>query len=242
MLFSGGMDTTLEVVERLNEYDGVDLLTFDNGHCIHLEGARRRVRELRDFLGHDRIRHVEILTVDLIQRLLGDHDALWREFRSPLIFDMACKLSSVTELLFHARVHGITDLSDGASMEQTEIFLQRRDFAEVVGQFAEDYGLRFLHPTRYDWSREQKQQALVDQGFRPGMPALEKLHIGSHIAHQPFCLRGIVTFFFTSPLRHLSVVKRYELPMDQAFALWDRMLPIARAHLDRKLSHVDLEG
>lgn len=240
MLFSGGLDTTLEVVERLKEYDGVDLITFDNGHCVHLGGARRRVRELCVFLGDDRIRHFEILTVDLIQRLLEDSEDLWREFRSPLIFDMACKLASVTELVFHAKVRGITDLSDGASMEQTEIFLQRREFAEEVRRFAEGYGLRYLHPTQYDWTREQKQQLLVEQGFRPGLPALEKLHIGSHIAHQPFCLRGIVTFFFTSPLRHLSVVKRYELPMDQAIALWHRLLPIATAHLERKLSHVEL--
>jgi len=240
MLFSGGMDTTLEVVERSEEYDGFDLLTFDNGHCIHLEGARRRVRELREFLGADRIRHVEILTVDLIQLLLEDSTELWREFRSPLIFDMACKLSSVTELMFHAKVNGIDDLCDGASMEQTEIFLQRVEFAEEVKRFVEDYDLSFLHPARYDWTREQKQQRLVEKGFRPGLPALEKLHIGGHLAHQPFCLRGIVTYFFTSPLRHLSVIRRYELPMDQAIALWRRLLPIARAYLDRRLSHVAL--
>jgi len=45
LLFSGGLDTTLEVVERLKEYDAVDLLTFDNGYCINMRGARRRVRE-----------------------------------------------------------------------------------------------------------------------------------------------------------------------------------------------------
>jgi 7-cyano-7-deazaguanine synthase in queuosine biosynthesis len=236
LLFSGGLDTTLEVVERLKEYDAVDLLTFDNGYCINMRGARRRVRELRDTLGYSRLRHVEIHTKDLIDVLLADKERLWDEYRSPLIFDMACKLASVTELLFYARAQGIDDLSDGAAAEQTEIFLQHRDFSVHVKAYAEDYGLNLREATQYDWSRERKQAMLEQQGFRSGFPALEKISIGSHIAHQPFCMRGVMTFFFTSPTRHLPPVKRYALPMDRAIDLWHLLLPRARAHLDHKLA------
>jgi len=235
LLFSGGLDTTLEVVERLKEYDRVDLLTFDNGYCINMRGARRRVRELRDLLGPDRILQVEISTVELIQILLRDADQLWREYRSPLIFDMACKMASVTELIYYARTHDITDLSDGAALEQTEIFLQHRDFSAHVKPYVEDYGLVFREAIQYEWSRDQKQRLVEQHGLSAGLLALEKLSIGSHIAHQPFCLRGVMTFFFTSPLRKLGPIQRYTLRMDRAIALWTRLLPLARVYLDQKL-------
>ncbi len=241
LLFSGGLDTTLEVVERLKEYDAVDLLTFDNGYCINMRGARRRVRELRDLLGPHRILHVEISTVELIQILLMDADQLWREYRSPLIFDMACKMSSVTELILYARTHGITDLSDGAALEQTEIFLQHRDFSEHVKPYVEDYGLVFREAIQYEWSREKKQRLVEQYGLSAGLPMLEKVSIGSHLAHQPFCLRGIMTFFFTSPVRKFRPIQRFALPMDRAIALWTRLLPQAREYLDAKLAAAGCE-
>ncbi len=241
LLFSGGLDTTLEVVERLKEYDAVDLLTFDNGYCINMRGARRRVRELRDLLGPDRIHHVEVETKELIDILLRDGDQLWREYRSPLIFDMACKVSSVTELIYYARTHGITDLSDGAALEQTEIFLQHRDFSAEVKPYLESYGLVYREAIQYEWSRDEKQRMIEQQGLSSGVPLLEKFSIGSHIAHQPFCLRGAVTFFFTSPTRHLGPVKRYALPMNRAIALWKRLLPTAKDYLDERLRGAGIE-
>jgi hypothetical protein len=216
-------------------------LTFDNGYCINMRGARRRVRELQKLLGPDPILHVEINTEELIRILLKDADQLWREYRSPLIFDMACKMSSVTHLILYARTHGITDLGDGAALEQTEIFLQHRDFSAHVKPYVEDYGLVFREATQYEWSRRKKQQLVEKHGLSTGLPVLEKLSIGSHIAHQPFCLRGVMTFFFTSPTRKLAPIQRYALPMERAIALWTRLLPDARVYLDAKLAEAGIK-
>jgi len=238
LLFSGGLDTTLEVVERLKEYREAHLITFNNGYCINTRGASRRVDELRARYPGERVHHSLVNTHRLIKIILEDFRGLWKEYRSPLLVDMACKMAAVTELVLYARTRGITDLSDGAAVEQTQIFLQHPEFCAHVEPFITSNGLRFLKPLLFDMGREEKIEALEKLGFASGSKILEKLHITSQLAHQPFCMVGFSTFFFTSPLNRLGVVERHSLPIDRAKELWDRLLPRARAHLDERLSDV----
>jgi hypothetical protein len=124
LLFSGGLDTTLEVVERLREFDQAHLLTFNNGYCVNTGGAARRAAELEGRFGPERIRFELVNTKPLIQHLLEGSRVLWKEYRSPLILDLACKMAAVTELIRYARGNGLTDVSDGAAVDQTQIFIQ----------------------------------------------------------------------------------------------------------------------
>jgi hypothetical protein len=236
LLFSGGLDTTLEAVERLKEYTVVHLLTFNNGCCINMGGAVRRVKELTARYGDDRFRHVLIDTRPLMQSILQDHKDSWQDYRSPLVFDLVCKLSAATELIFYARTHGVTDISDGAAVEQTQIFLQHPEFTSHIKPYMSGYGLQTQQPVHFNMTRREKIVLLGTLGFNAGSQALEKLHITSQLAHQPFCLRGFVTFFFTSPIRHLGLVRRRALSIKEANTLWDRLLPIAKDCLDGRLA------
>lgn len=231
LLFSGGLDTTLEAVERLKEYDVVHLLTFNNGCCINMGGAGRRVEELKESYGEERFRHVLIDTRPLMRIILEDNKAAWERYRSPLVFDLVCKMSAVTELIHYAAVNGITDISDGAAVEQTQIFLQHPEFTDHIEPFITEHGLNPRHPVYFDMKRGEKIELLKELQLHAGSQALEKLHITSQIASQPFCLRGFVTFFFTSPLRHLRLVSRRGLPLSKAKELWNRLLPVARDYL-----------
>lgn len=232
LLFSGGLDTTLEVVDRLQTYDEAHLLTFDNGCCINLRAAERRARELDVHVGHGRIRHSCVNTRDLLRRLLAESkrqdDA---RPASPLLFDLACKMAGFVELIRYARDHGVRDVSDGAAVEQTQVFLQHPVFAERLAAFAAEYGLRFLHPVRFAESRAAKMEALRQLGLRSGPAWLESLHITSQLRHQPFCLRGCITFFFTSPLNRLGAVRRRALSLDRAGSVWEKLTAMARASL-----------
>lgn len=235
MLFSGGLDSTLEAVERLDEYEAVYLLTFNNGCCVNMGGARRRVEELRAAFGNDRIRYVEADTSPLRKRLLYQTGGELMRFKSPLVFDLACKMSGLMELIFHAKANGLEDITDGSSEEQTEIFLQDPEFAAHVKPSVSAYGLNFLRPLKFHMSRGEKMEQLAKHGLKKGTKALENIFITSSIIHQPFCLYGCVTFFFTSPLRHLGIIDRFALPMEKAMAAWDTVIPVAREHLDRRL-------
>jgi len=236
LLFSGGLDTTLEAVERLREYRHIHLLTFDNGFCINVGGSRRRAADLGRLLGPERVTHVILDTGILMQDLRRRHQELIRSYRSPLSFDLVCKLSALTELIFYARSRGITDISDGASKGQTQVFLQHPDFTRSIKPFPDSYGLKFLEPVHFHVGREEKIALLRKIGLPAGVPGLERLHITSQLAHQPFCLRGFVTYFFTSPTRSLDIVRRHTLSHEKAKELWDRLLPDARAYLDGKLA------
>jgi len=241
MLFSGGLDSTLEAAERLDEYQEVHLLTFNNGCCINMGGARRRVEELRAAFGEERIRHFEADTSPLRKRLLYKTGGELMRFKSPLVFDLACKMSGLMELIYHAKVHGLEDITDGSSEEQTEIFLQDPEFSAHVKPTVTAYGLSFLRPLRFHMGRDEKMEKLAGMGLKKGTKALEKVFITSSIVHQPFCLYGCVTFFFTSPLRHLGVVDRFALPMDKAKAAWDTVVPVAREALDARLREAGVE-
>jgi len=231
LLFSGGLDTTLEVVELLKDFDVLHLVTFDNGHCINRGGARRRVAELHSKLGHDRLIHEQINTSALMNELMVHAKRAPRRLRSPLAVDMACKLAAVTQVIAYARARSIPIFSDGAAIDQTQVFIQHPEFAAHIKPFFERNGVTYRPPLRFDWSRERKIERLVELGYASGPKALEKIFITSQIAHQPFCTRGFVTFLFTSPTRHLPPFKQMGLPMEQAKELWDLLLPHAESWL-----------
>ena len=239
MLFSGGLDTTVEVAERLKTYTTIHLLTFNNGYCINMSGARRRVAELRRRFGEARLFHAEVSTHALLTTLIHGYAPLRSEFRSPLYFDLLCKMAAVAELIVFAKAQGVTDLSDGAAAQQTQIFIQHPEFASCSEALIASHGLRSMPPEAFDMSREEKWGRLRELGLASGLKALEKVHITSQILHQPFCLRGFVTYFFTSPLRHIDLVKRRSLPMARAKALWDRMIPVADQYIRDKLAEAE---
>ena len=156
LLFSGGLDTTLEVVERMKTHREAHLLTFNNGYCINTKGGVRRAGEMKDRFGDDRIFDLLINTKPLMQTILHDFKALWKEYRSPLIIDMGCKMAAVTELILYAKKNNIEEISDGAAVEQTQIFLQHPEFSAHVKPLISAYGLRFLKPLLFDMGREDK--------------------------------------------------------------------------------------
>lgn len=236
LLFSGGLDSTLEVVERMKTHREAHLLTFNNGYCVNTQGSLRRASEMKDRFGANRIIDSLVNTKPLMQTILEDFKALWREYRSPLIVDMGCKMASVTELILYAKNNDIEEISDGASVGQTQVFIQHPEFSAHVKPLITSYGLRFLQPLLFDMDRSEKIAMLEELGFDRGSKVLEKLHITSQLKHQPFCLVGFSTFFFTSPLRKIPLVQRYDLPMNQAKELWDALLPRATAYLDARLA------
>jgi len=233
MLFSGGLDTTLEVVELAEAGHRLHLVTFDNGRCINRGGARRRFQELQGRYG-DLLVHAEIDTRALMDRLVDRARQAPRRLRSPLAVDMACKMAAITQTLAYTRRVGVEIFSDGAAIDQTQIFIQHPEFSKHVRPFLEQHGVRYRPPVRFDWPRERKIARLEELGLASGSRALERVHITSQIQHQPFCMRGFVTFLFTSPTRHLPPFRQMGLPMDRAMELWDLLLPEAEAWLARE--------
>lgn len=242
LLFSGGLDSTLEAVERLEVLPAIHLLTFNNGCCVNMDGARRRAEELRSRYGAARIHFTEVDTGPLRRKLLYETEGrLWR-YRSPLVFDLACKMAAVIELIHHARVHGLTRIADGAATDQTQVFIQHPEMSAHIRPLFDRYGVEMVKPVLFHVTRDEKIRRLKALGLESGAPLLEMVHITSQLKSQPFCVYGFVTFFFTSPLRHVPLIKKFSLTMEQAMQAWDEVLPFAQRELDARLASHDGEG
>ena len=235
LLFSGGLDSTLEAVERLKKYETIFLLTFNNGYCININSSVERAKELQRHYGQERIVHSVVDTKPLFQDLLAEYGKHQDAYRSPLIYDLVCKMAAVVELIFYAKSHGVKEVSDGSSSEQNQIFIQQPGFSEHISQGIGEYQIDLIHPVLFHLSRKEKIDILRKSGFRSGSSSLEKIFVTSQVLHQPFCMRAFVTFFFTGPFRHLSVVRKRGLPLEKANELWDLLWPAAKRHLDTKL-------
>jgi len=236
LLFSGGLDSTIEAVGRLEKYRRVHLVTFNNGMCWNCRSAARRAAELQAKFGADRVHHQLIQTGPLLRKLLTNWRELWRAFRSPLLVDLACKMAAVTEAVSLAKRQGVHNLSDGSSLAQNEIFIQRPEFAQHFRPWLESLGLRLVEPKSFAVPRREKVQMLRDMQLSTGWKPLEKIYISSQKMHQPFCWWAFVCFWFTGPFRNLSVVKHFELPLERANEAWDVLLPRAEAYLRENLA------
>jgi hypothetical protein len=240
LMYSGGLDSTYEVVQRLETYCTVYLLTFDNGCCSNMRGPRSRVDELRGLFGHERIFHRQVNTAALIERLAGDMGELRRRYNTHWVFDLVCQLSSTLELICLARSHGVTHITDGASHAQTEVFMQDPQFGEHKRPFIEAQGIEYRRSVGFDVSREDKQHFLRERSLRSGSKVLEKLfpylHISSSRLYQPFCSRVIINHpWIDDRTRFRPWVVERSLPVPKATQLWDELLPAAQAYLDERL-------
>jgi len=227
LLYTGGLDTTLEVVGLSELYARVHLLTFNNGFCLNNGSAARSADILREKLGVNII-HSFVSTQPWIKRLRPEFRQLWKKYRSPLIIDMFCKAGALAAVIEYALKNDILYYSDGSSTDQTQVFIQHPRFRRHIRPCAEEFGLRYAEPLYSQLSRKQKFERLSKMGFAGEKKWLEKLHITSRLARQPFCLFGFCTYFFTSPLRKLPFIEPFGLPMEEAETLWDELWPEVR--------------
>jgi hypothetical protein len=200
------------------------------------------VEELRSCLDSDRLLHAMVDTKPLLTTLQEKAATLPQRVKSPLVADLACKIAGLTELVAYACRNQIADISDGSARAQTQIFIQHPEFTSHAEPFLRNYGLNPLPPLLFGATREDKLKAVGELGLQSGPRFLESLHITSQLRHQPFCLRGIITFFFTSPLRHLGIVRRNALSISGATALWDALIPTAIEYLESEYGLIGTVG
>lgn len=240
LLFSGGLDTTLEAVGLAERYQKVYLLTFQNGFCVNTRSAARSAEKLRVLYGPDKIIHDYLNTYPWIKRMLPRFPELWKKYRSPLIADMLCKAGAIASLIEYGVTRGISYCSDGSSKDQTQVFIQHPEFREHIKPCVREFGLQYLEPLYSNMDRHEKYERLGKLGFKGGKKWLEKLYITSRLFQQPFCLVGFSTYFFTSPTRHLPFIKPFGLSLDQANTLWDELWPEIRSELRLRLGDREL--
>ena len=226
MMFSGGLDSTLAAARLLEDDTStrLHLLTFCNGLCVRVDQSKTHVGELRDLYGADRIVHHISYVTEIFEEM---RRPVWEQIRkagSTLAIDLCCRLSFETASIIYCVNNGLTRLADGTNVDQGRLFLEKPAYLKVVREFFAGYGVDYFSPVyqRLD-GRVGRLEQLRSRGLSVGPRSLERLNITSSLAHQPFCIFGIHTYFFTSFLRDLPLIgrgiARLNLDLDDAVAL-----------------------
>ena len=119
LLFTGGLDTTLAASSLAEKYGRVHLLTFSNGICIRPKGSAGRVKELSEKFRQTQFIH-EIIYVDrLFASIRKGAGAYWKKHRSPLVFDVCCRLAMETTTISCCLEHHIPEAAEARDSTET---------------------------------------------------------------------------------------------------------------------------
>lgn len=240
LMFTGGLDTTLAAAVIGKQYRRVHLLTFCNGFCLGAESAPlKRVRELKQFFGEDKYTHQVLYVAELFKRLRQDMLRKYlRKYHSPLIFDLCCRLSMDTRTVIYNLENDVSYVADGNSKSQTEIFIQREEYAAEIRRFMGEYRVEYIRPV-YDFGdRETRRKALHDMGFQHGSQFLAFLqnlgfnNFSDQLGKQPLCYAAWGPAILTSPIRDWPVIRTFQLSVENAIEFRRNREEIAKAYIE----------
>lgn len=241
LMYSGGLDTTMAAFILAQQFRQVHLLTFCNGLCMRVERSSVHVQALKQKFGNEKFVHRVIYVADLFVQLRRGLWQYFRRYKSPLVFDLCCRLSMEAATVIYCLENNIRYAADSNNAAQDAIFLQQQQYLNIVDDFFNHYGIRMLHPVYYRESRVKRRDNLKLLGLNGGYKFLERIGITSQLFNQPFCLWAPISFFFTSYLRHLPLIKKYTLSLENAIDFRLNREEIARDYIQKYLNARQLE-
>lgn len=124
-MYTGGIDTTYIASSLAEKYRKIHLLTFCNGVCIRTEASKVNYCILKVNSSEEKYER-KILSVPMIFKFLREgiiKDII--NYKSPLLFDLCCKLVMEAATVIYCKERGIEYVTDGNNPNiQGEIFLQ----------------------------------------------------------------------------------------------------------------------
>jgi hypothetical protein len=235
IMFTGGLDSTAVACELLNRNQKLHLLTFNNGICIRLSKAADRADELSKIFGKENIKHVSIDSRKTMKFLNDNSKKIINKYKSPLIFDLICRFSMEINTIIYCKKNNIKTVADGNNAAQGQIFIQQKQYLDIVDDFYNQYGIISLHPVYSAQTRNINLKFLSENGLDKGNKLFEKLNISSQLLNQPFCFWAPVSFLFTSPLRKLGFEKLFGLPLEKAIDIRKKLNDTAKLYIRDKL-------
>jgi len=219
LMYSGGLDTTYAAIQLAREYDKVHLLTFCNGFCVRPHASKRHVCILKGKFGEDKFEHSIISVKEVLSLFKKGLIADMLKIRSPLLFDLCCRLSMEVATIFYCLDKGITHATDGNNPDtQGEMFLQQDKYLVAVDTFFRRHNIQYVRPVRSLKSRDEVIKKLQEYGIETGIDSFKKVGVTTQLFTQPFCLWAPVAFLFTSRLRKIPFINFFGLSTEDAVA------------------------
>ena len=233
LMYSGGMDTTYMALQLAEELTKVHLLTFCNGVCVRPDASKRHVSMLRDKFGRDRFEHTIIPVEEILSFLKKDISKDMVRYRSPLLFDLCCRLSMEVATILYCLPRGIRYVTDGNNPNtQGEMFIQQKKYLKVAADFFSDYDIETVRSYATLGSRDEISRKLGEAGINTGVKWLKFLGITTQLFTQPFCLWAPIAFLFTSNLRKVPFIRYFSLSVEDAITFRMEKEKLARPFID----------
>jgi hypothetical protein len=219
LMYSGGLDTTYAAVQLAEEFSKVYLLTFCNGVCIRPASSKKHVSILQEKFGKDKFEHtiipIEHIFAFLRKGIISDI----KKYKSPLLFDLCCRLSMEIATILYCLDKKIGYASDGSNPRtQGQMFIQQKEYLSVVDKFFSYYGIESVRSYEMLGSRDEIAQKLYETGVNTGVKWLKFLGVSRQLFTQPFCLWAPVAFLFTSGIRKIPLIQHFSLSLEEAIS------------------------
>lgn len=189
VMYSGGLDSTLQAYRLAKKYQHVYLLTFDLSLTIGVNNSTKNIENIRRACPSAHIEH-HIINIDKTRNLF------WKSFAddyfdycdgtSPAILCLSCKMAMLTETVRFCLRNGIDKISNGLTGSQSD---HPEHLPEIINRFTkvmEQYGINFVNDIYHIETREQEIKELQAANIETG------IMIGaSNVSHQPRCFVGV---------------------------------------------------
>lgn len=237
VMFSGGLDSTAVVLLLLKQNYKVHMLTYNNGLCVKLSSVNSRVEEFVKKYNKKNIIHYIIDTKDTISFLKKHYKNIQNKTKSPLLFDLMCKFAMEINTVLYCKRNNISLVADGNNFAQNQIFLQQKEYLNVIDNFYNFYEIKSIHPIFFVKNKKESLNYLKKENMNiAGSKFFPVFGISSQFLHQPFCLWAFVSFLFTSPLRKIGFEKFCGLNINDAIETRKYLQKYAVKYIEEKLN------
>jgi len=236
IMFTGGQDSTSAACKLLKLGYKLHLLSFNNGFCIRMSKASDRAIELSKQFGNENITYRTIDSKETMQLLKNALKKFRQKYKSPLVFDLLCRFAMEINTVIYCKNNNIPIVADGNNIAQNQIFIQQKQYLDIVDNFYKQFGIDSIHPVYFSAKKRNiNLQVLSENGLHNGNKLFEKFNISSQLLNQPFCLWAPVSFLFTSPLRNLGFEKLFGLPLEKAIDIRKKLNDTAKNYIQTKI-------
>ncbi|MCF7862085.1 hypothetical protein K9M79_07645 [Candidatus Woesearchaeota archaeon] len=246
LLFSGGIDSSLAVIELAKDFDEIHLLTMDRCSFVMKDRVKVNLENFRKATGR-KIIHKMVPMHKIIKKLHKNLFGDMMKYMSPFVIDQCCRVAMATSAILYNKMHGIKITADGDSIEQSDEkrtdeggavreqsswtygFEQSRAYKKHIADLYDEYGMELISPVYDAGTRDIRMKKLNDKGIITGSRRLSRF-AAFFSSCQPFCVYQL----YGSPLLKLDL---FTLTPDQMIKYLDSKKNTAREHITgRKIS------
>ncbi|SES78440.1 adenine nucleotide alpha hydrolase family protein [[Clostridium] polysaccharolyticum] len=165
ILFSGGIDCSLSVLQLRKEGYHLDLLHFEHGASISNGLHKIRYKEIEQVVGEKNIQLIEMSHRGLFRKLsLANIEQDFQRYHTNLIC-LGCRMAMHTETIIYCLCNDIKTAADGSTGYQNDFPEQNKVSLEFFKKLYGRYGITYKTVLSDIQDKKEIKYKLLDNGI-----------------------------------------------------------------------------